>query len=240
MSEPLDTPEAKLLDAWTRLEQKLATTPAQPVEQRPSAETEARARLAGTSEASGRRFKTLQRFDYWKIPTINPSIWSDIPAHFRAALEVDHAAHAALERQYGDAHRAGDSDAMFEYAQIDAWCFRSAWFVEQLETWRDAGEDGRLRKVMASFARNASKVPNEKLRAEVDRDQKLFERLVRLIPGLSLNECSGQIANEFEVSEDTVRLVYDAYRGYFDQEMTRGVPIDEFFRRLTDMLTRFP
>ena len=124
--------------------------------------------------------------------------------------------------------------------RINAWCFRSAWFVEQLESWRDNGDDGQLRKVMGTFARNASKAPNETLRRTVTRDQQIFKRIIGRPKGHSLNTCFDDLANDFDVSEDTVCDVYEAYRDYFDQETSGGVEPEIFFERMAEMLTRFP
>jgi hypothetical protein len=198
---------------------------------------------AGAAASTSRRVKSLDRWDYWLIPAINPwriekhpggrtsEEWADIASA---------AAHEHLERVHGDAHRAGDPEAIFEYARADAWCFRSTWFVEQLETWRDEGQNGQLRKTMGAFARNATKVPIEELKKLVARDQNIFRRLTQRQTGLSLNDWYGTLANEFDVSEETVRDIDRAYRPYFESETTAGVSTNEFFDRLAEMLKRFP
>lgn len=207
----------------------------------PSAEDDALARRLEPSPTN-RRAKSLARFNYWDIPEINTWIWGDdqtgnAPAR---ALAVSLDTHLELERQYGNAHRSGDPTAIFDYVRCDTWCFRSAWVVEQLELWRDNGDGAKLRKVMTTFARNVSKVPTAKLRTEVMRDQSIFKRVVERPEGQSLNTWFGILANEFNVSEDTIRDVTEAYRPYFEEQLSADVTARIFFERLADMLKRFP
>lgn len=249
-AEPLDPQEyqlaVKTLDRLHTLqrrdlEHQLRETRAPVPSPRPSAEQEATERRARPRPKINARGKSLERFGYWRIPDINPWIY----AHMGSGIAVDpfensQAGHDELTRQYGNLHRDGDADAIFEYARSDSWCFRSAWFVEQLEYWRDQGEDAKLRKVMAEFTRNTTKATNQDLHRTVARDQQIFAAIVRRPAAQSLFKCFIELANKFNVSEDTIRDVYEQYKDYFQSETKAGVDPALFFNRLTEMLARFP
>jgi len=162
--------------------------------------------------------------------------WLEIGIEDPAELDV--AAHAELEREYGNRHRDGDAQAMLEYARKDAWCFRSAWFVEQLEQWRDDGEDKKLRSIMAAFTRNRVKTSHADLHTLISRDQEVFRAIIERFRPRSQGTLFGELANEFDLSEQSIELIRDEYQPYFEAERARGVSLVEFFRRLSEMAKR--
>jgi hypothetical protein len=224
---------------YRRRRRDLEDTFSQPEQKPPSAEEEALARRRNPTARTSRRYKSLERFEYWLIPEVNPWVWGPLPAGIKFDLfESAAAAHAHLEEAYGNAHRAGDSTALLAYARADAWCFRSTWFVEQLEIWRDAGDEAKLRQVMKAFARNASKTSNAALHAEIVRDQAIFRSVVTRPQGQSLKARFGVLANERELSEETIRRIYEAYKRYYKRQTAAGVSCEEFFSRLATMADR--
>ena len=136
---------------------------------RPSAEQEALERRSHPS-VTGRRTKSLQRFGYWRIPDLNPDAVTDPPD----PSFVGNEAHAYLERYYGDEFRQGDQDALFRFAKEDSWCLRSAWVVEQLETWRDQGPLGRkqMKRFVTAFFSNQTTTGLPELHGTIVSDQR--------------------------------------------------------------------
>jgi len=151
-------------------------------------------------------------------------------------METDLAVHAALEMELGNAHRSGDQDAIFRYAQQDAWCFRSAWVRALLEQWRDEGEDAKLRRVMAAFARNRTKTPHIKLVKEIGRDQEIFHRIVDRPSTVSLSKRFGQLANQSRLSEESIRDIYRALQPLLQGTAAFGRVDHDLFDRLKAML----
>jgi hypothetical protein len=202
-----------------------------------SAEEEARARMAASTIQANRRSKNLLRFGYWNMPALN--LWIDERNPIEPGA-IDEAVHRELEEAWGNQHRDGNPSAVFEFARQDAWCFRSAWFVEQLEQWRDDGEDRKLLKVIRCFARNRSKTPHAMLYAEIIRDQAIFREIVRRKRPHQQGRLFGELANEFNLSEESISLINDEYRPYLDEQTSAGVSVEEFFERLAEMAKRIP
>lgn len=183
------------------------------------------------------RRKSLTRHGYWLDPAVNP--WH--PAHTDESLTpevLENLAHQALTEEYAARLAAGDAEAIFEYARLDAWCFRVSWVVEQVERWRDEGEDQKLRSLMAAFTRNAQKGSPEDLVATIRNDQDIFRRTTQRPAELTLEQWFGDMADELGCSADQIWAVYKAYRAYWEQQRTLGLSADEFFARLATMADR--
>jgi hypothetical protein len=177
------------------------------------------------------RIKNLERFNYWRMPEINRWLRATLPE------EALSAAHESLEAMYAHRHAHGDANAMFDYARENARCFRSAWFVDVVESWRDEGRDEDLRRLMKQFARNVSTTATDALQATILRDQAVFARIARDAKPRGMGQLFGDLANEVDLSEDSIKLVYEAYNPYWKSESAHGISMDEFFRRLKEMAT---
>lgn len=196
--------------------------------------------------------KNVSRFTYWRVPAINPFAGTlhdepglpELPPD-SDPFAADKAAHQDAEQRFGQRHRAGDQNAIFEYAKEDAWAFRSRWVVEQMEAWRANGEVGKLRTLMTRYAGAKGKTPREQLCEIISRDQRIFRDVLaqydpegQADPPMSREAVFAEVAEQHGVREDTVKLVYDHYRPYYDDEVPTRWSRSAFFDELEKMLER--
>lgn len=183
----------------------------------------------------------LGRFNYWQLPAINPRR-SFTTAEAR---ELSAMATPALSDYYARRHRAGDEQAIFEFATGDKTALRARWVVEQLERWQQEGgqpAEGKVYALMRRFLMKPRKTPLSLLSQIITKDQALFRELVRLIHYLQFprEKAVHIIAQRTSVDEDFVSEVYQQYlegvKAFFNPDAEGGYPWDEVFNWLGQCL----
>jgi hypothetical protein len=203
--------------------------------------------------AAERLYKNLRRFNYWQVLALNPTAGTppglSVLAAELSGEEIDKAAHKALSSRFRLKHNRGDVQAIFDYVREDAWAFRSDWVVRQMESWRAEGNGEALRKLVTAYSDSRGRTSSQELREVIETDQRLFndvmdryqpsEEQPRQTKG-TLETVIANVAEDHGVSEDTVKLVYQRYRPFFDQEVPARYNRAEFFASLAAMLARIP
>ena len=144
--------------------------------------------------------------------------------------KLETAAHRRLSAKYYDAHKAGDTEAIFTYVKADVWAFREGWLVQQIEDWRhEATAESRkkLRRLMSMYTDDRGRDPLSETVRLIKRDQAIFKEIIKLHEEerLPLKEskrsvtCFETVAKKFSLSVDGVEEIYREYKRKADELM---------------------
>jgi hypothetical protein len=186
--------------------------------------------------SSSRRYRHLNRFNYFRIPEINP--WAAELGGFQNAEDVAQLAHQALSHYWRDRFVNGDDEAPLKFARADAWAYRAGWVQQLLEHWADSGDASRVRAFATAFTDRRGRTSLEELLEVIRRDQQaLVEVNSAIDEGHTVEAGVARAAERVGLGEDSVWLVYQKYQSFIESAASRFTRADLFIE-LNAMVAR--
>lgn len=123
--------------------------------------------------------------------------------------------HSFLDERFRKKFDQGDLEVIFRFAQEDNWCFRSQWFVNQLEKWKLQGtlkDKNNLRKLFKCYLDQRGVRNTDTYIEAIERDQRVFKHIIGLKQkGVSLEVAFEKAEKELKISYREANKIWTEY-----------------------------
>ena len=179
----------------------------------------------------------ISRFNYWNFLDINPLLRQKFDEREYDLTEFRWMFDKRLSQEYEKSYKSGNTEALFEYTEINRLFLHQPWVRDKLQMWLlrpDKNSQNWTKRLLfgdKSGRRNEANPAS--LKGIVERDQKIFIELLRLKKlGHSLTGSSSakqskdtqsqsiffMLAKKYNVSEESIREVYRYYHKFYVEQ----------------------